>query len=201
VHFVPFSPRALVEATQPVYAQLERDPATKRFLEQIQAMDASPDPAPKCTATQTTQARDASTLDGVYHMYTSKKDLARQDDVAVADATPENWGDWYLVIDRGRFVWTQQNPESCTWAYGTAILKGGQITWNVEDGGGISPTNSLNKPGERFVFKSRLYRGTLTLEAIEPADFTTEHWTRKSDRPSQDVFFHRCPPPAEAQVG
>jgi TRAP-type C4-dicarboxylate transport system substrate-binding protein len=198
--FVSFAPGALAAATKPVYDEIARDPATKRFLAQIRAMDAQPDPAPKCSAAQTAHARQASAFDGVYRMYQSKKLQARIDN---GTPTPENWGRWVLVIDRGRMVWTQNNPDACTWSYGTVELKGDRMTWNFQDGGGIAPTNANNKPGEQFVWQPKLYRDTLSLHAIEPAGLkpSTVRWSKVSDQPTKDVFYERCEPPAAAQVG
>jgi TRAP-type C4-dicarboxylate transport system substrate-binding protein len=200
VPFVRFPAQSLTAATRPVYAQLEGDAATKRFLAQIRALDAASDPMPHCTATEGKHGREASALDGNYHMTVSK---AQQTRIDGGTPTPENWGDWRLVIDRGRFLWTQNNPDACTWGYGTAVLKGTQMTWEFEDGGGIAPMNANNKAGERFVWKPKLYHDTLALTNVEPAPeaFGTVRWTRTSDTPSSDVFFKRCEPPAEAQVG
>jgi TRAP-type C4-dicarboxylate transport system substrate-binding protein len=200
ITFVRFATPSFTEAVRPVYDYIERDPATKRFIEQIRAMDVPADPVPRCSATQVAQTRKAGALDGVYRMSVSEQ---RQAKVDGGDPIEENWGDWRLVIDRGRFVWTQDNPKACTWGYGTATLEGDLLVWDFEDGGGIAPNNANNKAGEHFVWKPKLYRDTLSLQNIEPdpEGFGTVRWTRTSDEPSRDAFFARCEPPPEADVG
>ena len=61
---------------------------------------------------------------------------------------PENYGAWTYVFDRGRFAVTQEDEQACTWGYGTYVVTGDRVTWSFTDGGGISPNNTLNKPGE-----------------------------------------------------
>jgi TRAP-type C4-dicarboxylate transport system substrate-binding protein len=202
VKLARFSRGPLDAALRPVYAEIERDPATKRYVEQIRALRGQlpAEPEPKCTPSQITVAAKAGALDGVYHMYTS---LKKQTETDGGHPTPENWGDWVLMIHRGRFLWTQQNPQACTWAYGSTQLDGDKMIWDFEDGGGIAPTNSLNRPGEHFVWKTRLYHGTLGITGVDPPDisgYETFHWRKVADEPSRRFLYRRCLPPAAAHV-
>jgi TRAP-type C4-dicarboxylate transport system substrate-binding protein len=138
-------------------------------------------------------------LDGVYRVTTTRAD-------EVASGEPviylENYGEWVLVFDRGRFAFGQQNGEACTWAYGTYVVDGDRVEWSFVDGGGIAPTDAVNKPGEFYVFRGSRYRDTLTLTAvpgeISPPPFMHRPWRRTDETPSLRVFSERCPPPPEA---
>jgi hypothetical protein len=98
----------------------------------------------------------------------------------------------------GRFAFTQENKNACTWQYGKATLKGSELDWDFTDGGGIAPTHAENKPGEYFVWRWSLYRQVLTLRPIRPTDLTVERWQRTSSTPSKGALSDRCPPPKEA---
>src|SRR5919198_1643364 len=124
--------------------------------------------------------------------------LKKQTEVDEGHPTPENWGDWVLMIHRGRFLWTQQNRLACTWAYGSTRLEGSRMTWDFDDAGGIAPTNALNRPGDHFVWKTRLYHGTLGTLGVEPPDISgheTYHWRKVADQPSRRFLYRRCMPP------
>jgi hypothetical protein len=118
--------------------------------------------------------------------------------VPLAEVTQENYGDFVLVIDRGRFAFTQENENACTWQYGKATLKGSELDWDFTDGGGIAPTNAQNKPGEHFEWRWSIYRQVLTLRPIIPTDLAVETWQRTSVTPSKTALSHRCPPPKQA---
>ena len=137
-------------------------------------------------------------FDGVYRMHVTAASVAKHDQVPLAEATQENYGDFVLVIDRGRFAITQENKNACTWAYGKAALKGSELDWDFTDGGGIAPTHAQNKPGEYFVWRWSLYRQVLTLRPIRPTDLTVQRWQRTSSTPSKGALSDRCPPPKEA---
>jgi TRAP-type transport system periplasmic protein len=107
-----------------------------------------------------------------------------------------------LRVRRGRFAITQENPDACTWQYGTFDVDGNRMSWTFTDGGGIAPNYAYNKPGEFFVFDFSAYRDTLTVTPVKgeisPLNFRAKPWRRVSDTPSRRYFSKRCPPPAAA---
>jgi TRAP-type transport system periplasmic protein len=194
---------ALRQAVQPVYHQLERDPQTRRYIHQIEAMrqGISPEPAPGC-AQVPRLAGKAGPLDGVWQFTTTAADLQALPGVGQADIVPENYGTYTFVIDRGRFAFTQENRQACTWAYGTFTVTGDRLEQLVTDGGGIAPDGAVNKRGELFTFRWSLYRGMLTLYpvkgAVSPNPSLGKPWPRISAKPSARFLSKRCPPPAGA---
>jgi TRAP-type C4-dicarboxylate transport system substrate-binding protein len=203
LEFETASPRdvvALRTAVQPVYDMLARDPQTRKFLTAIAAIGKGvpAESTPHCRPIGQTDGQAAggsSQLDGLYEMTTSKS-------AAAPDFLAENWGKWIFVFHRGRFAFTQENRDACTWGYGTFAVKGNQVEWRFTDGGGTGPNNAFNKPGEFFVFGWSLYRETLTLTAVQgaisPENFRAKPWQRISTTPSTRSFSKRCPPPANA---
>jgi hypothetical protein len=191
---------ALQRAVTPVYRTLERDPQTRSFIVRIEALKrelhAPADAGPRCSHAESAQA-GRGLLDGTYRRRETAQQEARGEGVPVSDATPENWGDFVLVIDRGRFAFTQQNASACTWQYGTVTLKANEMDWSFKDGGGIAPTGSQNKPGELFVWRWNLYRGVLRLVALSPSDLSPEAW-QHTGPPSAAALSKRCPPPRKA---
>jgi TRAP-type C4-dicarboxylate transport system substrate-binding protein len=203
LHFLTASPAdlaALRRAVQPVYDQLERDPQTRRYIRQIGSMRQGipPEPAPGC-AQAPRLAGNAGPLDGVWRYTDTAADMQAAG-VPQGDIVPENYGTVTMVIDRGRFAYTQENTQACTWAYGTFTVRGREFEELFTDGGGIAPTNSANKPGEDFVFGWSLYRGVLTLSPVKGAVSPTppKPWVRISTTPSARFLSKRCLPPAGA---
>jgi TRAP-type transport system periplasmic protein len=201
----PAALQGLRAAVQPVYASLDRNAITRGYVSQIRGMSsrAATPQDPTCSrrsAPQGRRATVASPLDGVYRMSASAAAVAKADHVPASQATPENYGDFVLVIDRGRFAMTQSNAKACTWGYGKSGFNSGRLDWVYTDGGGNAPTGATNKPGEHFVFQSTLYRGTLKLAAIIPADFPypSIRWHQVSATPRAAALSRRCPPPAAA---
>lgn len=191
---------ALNSAVEPVFARLEKDPATKSFLDEIRAIKArtsKPAESLTCRPGTASGGTAATPIDGVYQVTTTPADSP--DDPR---PVPENYGAWTYVFDRGRFAITQEDEEACTWGYGTYVVTGDRVTWSFTNGGGISPNNALNKPGERFVFGWSLYRDMLTLTPvpgeISPENFLVKPWHRTGEAPSLQVFGTRCPPPPDA---
>ncbi len=137
-------------------------------------------------------------LDGTYRMTVAAEQVARHDHVPVSQATPENYGDFVLVVDRGRFAFTQQNLLACTWQYGSLAVRGTVMDWRFVDGGGMAPTNAENKPGERFLWRWSLYREALTLRPISPRDLTEQTWRRVDAVPSRTALSKRCSLPHAA---
>ena len=189
---------ALRRAVQPVYDQLERDPQTRHFIEQIAAMrrGIAAESTPSC-APSTQHVAVAGPLDGVYQ-FTSTAAQLRATGVDTSAIVPENYGAFTFVIERGRFAQTQENQQACTWGYGTIALKGDRLEQLYKDGGGMAPTGAANKPGEFFVWRWSLYRDKLKLVPIAPPDLPRWTWTRTSTSPSARYLSKRCPPPAKA---
>jgi len=191
---------ALRRAVRPVYHQLERDPQTRGYLQQIEAMGkgVSAQPAPGCA--QIPQlAGTAGPLDGVWQ-FTSTPANLRAIGTPQGDIVPENYGTYTIVIDRGRFAFTQEDRRACTWGYGTFTVHGNQFEQLFTDGGGIAPDDAANKPGELFTFRWSLYRGVLTLYPVNggasPPNLLTQPWTKISPIPSARFLSRRCLPPA-----
>jgi TRAP-type C4-dicarboxylate transport system substrate-binding protein len=191
---------ALRRAVQPVYDQLDRDPQTQAYISQIEAMrqGVSAEPAPGC-APATRLAGTAGLLDGVWRYTDTAADL-RAAGASQGDIVPENYGTFTMVIDRGRFAFTQEDQQACTWGYGTVTVKGNEFEQLITDGGGIAPDNAFTKPGEFFTWRWSLYRGVLTLYPVQGAVSPTppKPWVRISTTPSARFLSRRCLPPAGA---
>ena len=194
---------ALRRAVQPVYAQLERDPQTRRDILQIEALRKGlpAEPAPGC-APATRLAANGRPLDGVYRFTDTAAESQAASGPGAGAAVPENYGAWTLVLDRGRFAITQEDSRACTWGYGTFTIKGNRMEWLFTNGGGIAPNGSANKPDELFIFGWSLYRGVLTLSpvpgAVSPSNFRVKPWALISTAPSARFLSGRCLPPAGA---
>lgn len=189
---------ALRAAVAPVYARLERDPATRSAIRAISAVvgGVTAEAPPSC-ARRAPAAAGRALLDGVY-----TKDTKFGDDPTDPSPAPENYGHWVFVLHGTHFAHTQQYRGACTWAYGTLNVTGSRIEMTYTDGGGIAPTGAENKPGEFFVFGWSLYRDTLRLTvipgAVSPAGFVQLPWHRATATPSFSYFAKDCPPPADA---
>jgi TRAP-type C4-dicarboxylate transport system substrate-binding protein len=196
---------ALRRAVQPVYDQLERDTRTRQQIGQIESMGraVAPEAAPSC-AQATPLAAKAGPLDGVYRFTSTIGDLRAAGAVA-GDLVPENYGDWTIALKAGRFAFAQDDPQACTWAYGTLKVHGDTVELSVTDGGGIAPDGAASNPGELYTYKWSLYRDELTLSpvagAVSPPPTRAKPWHRVSTTASMNVFDRRCPPPANALSG
>src|SRR3954454_2853947 len=192
----PAELHALRQALAPVYRELERDPATRETLQQIEALKSQlGEPAaslPKCGGRASAPGAARTALDGVWRMDTASS----------TDELAENWGHWIFVFDHGTFADTQENRDACTWGYGTFTVRGDTSSWKFTAGGGIAPNNAMNKPGEFFAFALSSYRDTLKLIPVQgqisPLNFRAKPWRRLSSTPTRHYFSKRCPPPAEA---
>jgi TRAP-type transport system periplasmic protein len=191
--------QALRRVVEPVYHELESDPGTRAALEAIERLKRQtgepPSELPECERAETPASDSATEIDGVWRMDTDRS-------AARPDYLDENWGRWIYAFDRGRFAITQENPDACTWQYGTFDVDGNRMSWTFTDGGGIAPNYAHNKPGEFFVFDFSAYRDTLTVTPVKgeisPLNFRAKPWRRVSDTPSRRYFSKRCPPPAAA---
>jgi TRAP-type C4-dicarboxylate transport system substrate-binding protein len=194
----PSDLRALRAAVEPVYRNLERDPATHAAIEAITALKQQLDePAaglPACKGAAAPATRAGTRLDGTWQMDSKRA-------ASAPEFLDENWGRWIFVFDRGRFAITQENRRSCTWGYGTYTVDGARTIWRFTDGGGQAPNGAENKPGEQFAYRLSVYRDTVTLRpvtgAISPPNFIAKPW-RRIGPPSRARLNRRCPPPATA---
>ncbi len=185
-------------AVAPVYAQLEQDPGTRSAIGSIRATaDGVTPEAPLSCPSQASSSQAKSPLDGVYTM-----DTKFGDNPADSNAVPENYGHWVFVFRGTHFAITQQYQNACTWGYGKLAVTGAQMAWTFTDGGGVTPNNAQNKPGEYFVYGWSLYRGTLTLTSVpgqtSPFNFMMKPWHRISTTPTFSSLNKSCPPPADA---
>jgi TRAP-type C4-dicarboxylate transport system substrate-binding protein len=205
LRFITASPAdlaALRRAVRPVYAELERDPQTRGYIRQIEAMrkGLSPEPAPDCAPTARLVGT-AAPLDGVWQFTTTPADLQAVG-TPQGDIVPESYGTFTIVIDRGRFAITQEDQQACTWGYGTFTVKGNKFEQLYTNGGGIAPDGAVNKPGEFFTFRWSLYRGVLMLYpvkgAVSPQPSMAKPWRRISTTASARFLSKRCLPPAGA---
>jgi TRAP-type C4-dicarboxylate transport system substrate-binding protein len=193
---------ALRRAVRPVYHKLESDLQTRNYIQQIAAMDKgiSPQPAPGCAQIPhlAGPAGPAGPLDGVWQFTDTPADL-RALGAPQGDIVPENYGTYTIVINRGRFAFTQEDRRACTWGYGTFTVYGNQFELLFADGGGIAPDGATNKPGEFFTFRWSLYRGVLTPSPVIGAsafNFLVKPWLKISTTSSPRFLSRRCPPPA-----
>jgi TRAP-type C4-dicarboxylate transport system substrate-binding protein len=190
---------ALRRAVQPVYDQLRQDPQTRRYIRQIEAMRKGipAERAPGCGHAKRLAGK-ASPLDGVWRFTSTPADL-RAAGTPQGDIVPENYGTYTFVIDRGRFAFTQEDRQACTWGYGSFTVKGDRFEQLFTDGGGIAPDDAANKPGEFFTFRWSLYRGVLTIHqvkgAVSPQNFMAKPWLRISTTPSARLLSRHCLPP------
>ncbi|WP_406831519.1 hypothetical protein ABEG17_01665 [Pedococcus sp. KACC 23699] len=222
VTFVQATPAGVVSlksALAPVYATLNKSPATAAALKAIDSerirmpsssgreVPSCPDPAaaagapggPTAPLPQPLNATPgpATALDGAYTVTTTQSQMP-------GETSPENWGAWTYEFDRGRFAFSQDSGAACTWGYGRYRVIGRLMVWDFADGGGIAPTNAMNKPGEHFVFTWSLYGGMLawgpspSAADTSPRNFVISPWRRVSAHPSEASFARRCPPPTTA---
>jgi hypothetical protein len=189
-------------AVEPIYAELAQQPANKTTLAEIIALKsgvAAPAASFECDAVATPPEPAAVTpLDGVYRMTVTFDEVLASGDLAIA----ENYGSFIVVFDRGRFALTQKSETACTWAYGTYAVNGDQFELMYIDGGGVSPNNAHNRPGESMVFGWSIYRDELTLTEApgkeSPPGWRLRPWTRTGETPSSQALDEGCPPPPSA---
>ena len=190
-------------ATSSLARTLERDPESRAIVRQIAAMrpEVEPEPAPACPREERPSAAEGETpVDGVWRMITTADELSRV--AAPGDVVPENWGESTFALIAGRFAFTTESRDACIWAYGRYSVKGSLVEWTVEDGGGISPNDALNTPGEKYRFQWSRYRDRLTLMpvkgAISPEPMLVKPWRLLDREPSLGALSSRCAPPREA---
>ena len=190
----------------PVYQWLRGDASTARYLDQIDALKASvtadPNDVPDCFRMGQASAPGAvSPIDGNYLAKITKSDLQNAG-LSPGDIVAENYGEFRIVFDRGRFAFTQHETPACTWAYGTFSVNGDRLQMSFVDGGGESPNDALNKPGELFDYAWSSYKGAMKWstvpDAISPEMWTSKPWLRQGTAPASRFLSKQCPPPDAA---
>jgi TRAP-type C4-dicarboxylate transport system substrate-binding protein len=196
----------LRRAVTPVYESLRGNQTSAAYLDKIQAIKdrvgstESGQPI-DCAAltghSMSTSAPDNSDskLDGNYLLSFTEKELAAWE----PDPFPENWGEFRLVLDHGRFASTQYNEQACTWNYGKYTLTGTTIELTMAGGGGKGPNDAFNTPGEVFDYGISLYHNSMKWsqvpDAESPPGLTIKPWHRDTGKPSADYLDKRCLPP------
>jgi TRAP-type transport system periplasmic protein len=173
----------LRRAVQPVYDQLERTPQTRRLLQRIRAMKhesraaATPD-SPRCAPSSPAAGpanQQATPLDGVYRTSFTRNELATSPLLHdAAEINDENWGNFTLTFDHGRFTVAQRNDVDSYFASGTYTVNGNAVVIQMMD-----------EPYP-FTFRWNLYRDVLTfkrdqsLGGVAPTWFLIKPWRRDS---------------------
>jgi TRAP-type transport system periplasmic protein len=197
--------KQLRDGFAPVYQWLRGDASTARYLDQIDALKAglTPDPndVPDCSGlTQASATEAVSPMDGSYLAKVTKSDLLGAGEPPPYDV--ENYGEFRFVFDRGRFAYTQQQAPACTWAYGTFSVTDDRLQMSFIDGGGKSPNDAYNKPGELFDYAWSTYKGAMKWspvpDAVSPGGWTYKPWLRQDAAPASKFLSKECPPPAAA---
>ena len=197
-------------AARPVLEELSKDADTAAALAEIEALRsnvssvADNEPIPTCDGLPPELAGNAKgvkgPLDGTWTMRETVEDVQAKG-APPEESALENFGDWVLLVYRGRFAYNQRNGAACTWGYGTWQTQGNRVQWRFVDGGGIAPNGANTKPGEVHDFIWSLYRDTLTLDrvdgAISPENFFGQPWRRVSSTPKVDRLFAKCLMPEE----
>jgi len=158
--------RGLVRAARPVYAQLDRDPGTRRFIDQIRRMKAAlPAPLPITVPAACLQARQPrlvgalrspSLLNGTYHWRLTRS-------AALAFGPPVSTGvsqSQFPIVDAvvlrdGRAVTIDGNPR----LYGSYAIRGDHVTFLWAAFGYPLSFRFTSDPN-----------GTLHLKAVRPMD-------------------------------
>jgi len=193
---------SLHAAVSSLLGHLGQDPGPKAALDAIQALKtqlAIPAETVSCPSPPTPAPSAATPLDGVYEMSETAGELEASGDLVI----PENWGSFVYAFDRGRFVLSQENPGiDCTWQYGTYTVDGDHVELTYVDGGGVTPNNATNRPGEDFVYHWSLYRDELSFSVVpgkeSPVGLTAKPWHRLDVAPTLAALNQHCPPPDDA---
>jgi TRAP-type C4-dicarboxylate transport system substrate-binding protein len=170
----------LRRAVQPVYDQLERNPRTRSFLQEIQAMKretpaaATPD-SPRCSPSSSAAgpaSQQATGLDGVYRTSFTKQQLATSPLLGdAAELNDGNWGEFTLTLDHGRFTLDQKNDVQSGSESGTYTVDGNAVVVQMTD-----------EPYP-FAFRWSVYRDVLTFKrdrslGVAPTSWLVKPWRR-----------------------
>ncbi len=204
--------KQLRDGFAPVYQWLRGDGSTARYLDQIDALKAGgvtadPNDVPDCSQLSQSSAgtpsasppEAVSPIDGNYLAKITKSDLINAG-VPHGDVEVENYGEFRIVFDRGRFAFTQHESPACTWGYGTFSVTGDKLQLSFVEAGGKSPNDALNQPGELFDYAWSSYKGAMKWspvpDSVSPPAWTYKPWLRQGSAPASKFLGTECPPPA-----
>jgi hypothetical protein len=160
-------------AVRPVYAELERDPATRAFIERIRALKrarhdapATNVPACKLGAGGSGNPRGAVPITGSYAATVTREELLRHPTFEYGEDNPGNHGRFRLDLRAGR--WTLHNLSIHFSSGGTYSIDANTITLRTAT------------TGEVFVFHWSLYRDAVvfTKASAGPTPFVVHPWIR-----------------------
>jgi TRAP-type C4-dicarboxylate transport system substrate-binding protein len=180
---------AMRRAVRPVYEQLERDPQTRRLIRLITALrtrlHARSSVVPSCgnpLAVASATPRTATPLDGVYALTLAPRDLPP------SQRLPEEYGSWQIVIDRGRFRFSERSGQTGWFADGLVRVKGNEMSWTVAVADGNTPDGAPLHNRERLRFRWRRHGNAVTLVSkAKPvfAPLVSRPLVRVGDAPGQ----------------
>ena len=194
---------SLRTATSSLTRGLQHDPVTRDTAKWISALRAGLDPSrhptrPAPTSTARRPRRNACRRPR--RMDTTAEEAARI--AAPGDVVPENWVPPHSL---STLAGSPSPPRAATPASGDGsyAVEGKVLELGtVEDGGGISPNEATNEPGELYTFGWSRYRDRLALSprrgAISPEPMRVKPWRRLDDEPSLEALAERCRPPEDA---
>jgi TRAP-type C4-dicarboxylate transport system substrate-binding protein len=198
LRFVTASPAdiaALRRAVRPVYAQLERDPQTRRFIAEIRALRArvaAPTAkVPSCHAGASVSAPARATpLDGAYAVTVDPRDLP------ASQRLPEAYGSWQIVLDRGRFRFRQRSGGADWVGLGRVRVVGDEMRWTFDFAGDWGPHGAPDgvplKSNDVLRFRWERRSGALQLEPRGAAPalpaLSVRPLTRVGDAPGQQAL-------------
>jgi TRAP-type C4-dicarboxylate transport system substrate-binding protein len=165
-------------AVQPVYDKLERDPETRSYIREIEALknQTPPEPAPRCATTGRSVARAArSQLIGTWETTISLSEFAAAHPNP-SESPTANWGHYTLTFKpNGRFEsWNSRFPGQPS-GLGTYAVRGDVII--LVPGGTVSMG-----AGEIWKYRWNRYRDTLTFKRLgkrpSPTGFVVKPWHR-----------------------
>jgi C4-dicarboxylate-binding protein DctP len=169
----------LKRLTQPVMAELEKDPGTKAAIDAITSLRGSTPadafaPCPVVAASPT-PATGPSPLDGIWATSYTKAELAASPLLYDASEINDgNWGDLTLMFKDGKVHFDQRNSLGLSTTDGTFAVDGNVLRMTFVQGANA---------GETFVLRWSVYKNTLTLKRDEslgvgPTPFLVKAWTK-----------------------
>ena len=186
---------ALRRAVRPVDAELERDPQTRRFIADIQTLRAEVGAptakVPRCRASASVGApAGATAVDGAYAVTVDARDLT------ASQRLPEAYGAWQIVLDRGRFRFTQRSDGADWVGVGRVRVVGDEMRWTIIFAGDWGPHGAPDgvplKTHDVLRFRWQRTSGGLRLEHVGtgpalPA-LSVRPLTRVGDAPGQQAL-------------
>jgi TRAP-type C4-dicarboxylate transport system substrate-binding protein len=180
-------------AVRPVYAELERNAPTRRFISEIEAvrarLAATADSIPSCRIASSfaAAATAPSPVDGAYSL------AIRPSELPPSERVGEQYGAWQLVLDRGGFRLSEQSSNADWNADGSFRIAGHEMVWRVRDALDWGPHGAPNgvplARGDtlRFGWHRRGAGLVLTAEDADPKlpALLVRSLTRVADAPGQ----------------